>query len=181
MTIYHKHHYIPRHAGGTNDPSNIWKVTVEMHALLHLERWILTDSYFDYISWKRLSHQINKEELYEAIWKRPRTKETREKNRIAGKKRIGDKNPFFGLKHTDDYKKISSERMSGSKHPFYGKKRPEHAEKMKVSMKGKKKTEEHKKNISKSHNIIYTCPHCKKQGGRLLKRWHFDHCRFKCD
>lgn len=35
MTILHKHHIIPRHAGGTNDPSNIIELTVEQHAEAH--------------------------------------------------------------------------------------------------------------------------------------------------
>ena len=30
MTLYHKHHIIPKHMGGTDDPSN--KLTVEEHA-----------------------------------------------------------------------------------------------------------------------------------------------------
>jgi len=31
----HKHHIIPKHAGGSNDPSNIIELTVEEHAEAH--------------------------------------------------------------------------------------------------------------------------------------------------
>ena len=36
MNIYtHKHHIIPRHAGGTDDSSNLVELTVEAHAEAH--------------------------------------------------------------------------------------------------------------------------------------------------
>ena len=33
--FYHRHHIIPRHAGGTDDPSNIIELSVEEHAEAH--------------------------------------------------------------------------------------------------------------------------------------------------
>lgn len=39
MTIYHKHHIIPKHLGGTDDPSNIVEVSIEQHAALHKQLW----------------------------------------------------------------------------------------------------------------------------------------------
>jgi hypothetical protein len=65
------------------------------------------------------------------------------------------------------------------------------------------KTEDHKKNIGKAQKEFYktpegkkvleqkaakqrgvpkikfTCPHCGKIGGPILKRWHFDNCKHK--
>jgi hypothetical protein len=26
---------------------------------------------------------------------------------------------------------------------------------------------------------IFTCPHCEKNGGNAMKRWHFDNCKEK--
>lgn len=88
----------------------------------------------------------------------------------------GENNPFYSKTHTDATKKYMSEIKSGENHPFYGMKRPEHAKLMSGMLKGIPKSDEHKKGISKSHNKIYTCPHCGKTGGRLLLRWHFEHC-----
>ena len=33
--IKHKHHIIPRHVGGTNEPSNIIELTIDEHADAH--------------------------------------------------------------------------------------------------------------------------------------------------
>lgn len=66
---------------------------------------------------------------------------TNEKNRvicektklILGKKNkesgmfLGEKNPFFGKKHTEETKKILRYKNSGKNSFFYGKKRPDHS------------------------------------------------------
>ena len=38
-TIYHVHHIVPRHMGGTDDPSNLIKLTIEEHAEAHKKLW----------------------------------------------------------------------------------------------------------------------------------------------
>ena len=63
MTIYyHNHHIIPRHMNGTDDPSNLIKVNVAMHAFLHKLLWEEHSNQYDYIAWKCLSGQITNEE-----------------------------------------------------------------------------------------------------------------------
>lgn len=62
MTIYHKHHYIPKHAGGSNDSSNLIMVTIQEHALFHYERWVLCGDKKDHIAWLALSGGITKED-----------------------------------------------------------------------------------------------------------------------
>ena len=47
MTVYHWHHIVPRHAGGTDDPANLIRVTREQHAEIHRQRWLATGDYFD--------------------------------------------------------------------------------------------------------------------------------------
>ena len=35
MITWHKHHIVPKHAGGTDDPSNLLKCNIAMHAFMH--------------------------------------------------------------------------------------------------------------------------------------------------
>ena len=58
----HKHHIIPRHAGGTDDPSNIEEVTIEEHAERHRILFETHGYWQDKIAWKALSGQIGREE-----------------------------------------------------------------------------------------------------------------------
>jgi hypothetical protein len=62
MIIYHKHHIVPRHMGGTDDPTNLIKVNTAMHAFLHKLLWEEHGNQYDFIAWKCLSGQITNEE-----------------------------------------------------------------------------------------------------------------------
>lgn len=55
MTILHRHHIIPRHMGGTDDPDNIQVLTVEEHALAHLKLYEEYGKYEDYCAYLMLS------------------------------------------------------------------------------------------------------------------------------
>ena len=63
MTIYHKHHIIPRHMGGTDDPSNLVRLTVEEHAEAHKKLYEEHGLTQDYLAWKGLEGLIGKEEI----------------------------------------------------------------------------------------------------------------------
>jgi hypothetical protein len=53
--------------GGTDDPDNLVRVTIEKHALLHKQLWEDLGYERDYIAWKTLSGQMTKgEALYKA-------------------------------------------------------------------------------------------------------------------
>ena len=47
MINYHLHHIVPKHAGGTDDPSNLVKVNKAMHAFMHRFRYQETGDYYD--------------------------------------------------------------------------------------------------------------------------------------
>ena len=67
MAIYHTHHIVPRHMGGTDDPSNLVKLTVEEHAEAHRKLYEECNRWQDKVAWKALSGQITHAEAnYEA-------------------------------------------------------------------------------------------------------------------
>ena len=60
---YHTHHIVPKHAGGTDDPSNLVRVTVEEHAELHFARYLQHGAMGDWLAYHALSGQIENQEL----------------------------------------------------------------------------------------------------------------------
>lgn len=67
MTIYHSHHIVPRHMGGTDELSNLISLTVEEHAEAHKKLWEEHGNVKDYYAWKGLSSQIGKEEIRQEL------------------------------------------------------------------------------------------------------------------
>lgn len=60
--VYHKHHIIPRHAGGSDDPSNLVELSVQEHAEAHRKLFDEHGRWQDELAWKTLSGIIGKEE-----------------------------------------------------------------------------------------------------------------------
>ena len=67
MTIYHRHHVVPRHAGGTDDPLNIIVCTIEEHAEHHRYRYEMTGDEYDRIAWQSLLGMISKQEAIHQV------------------------------------------------------------------------------------------------------------------
>ncbi|MBT7082103.1 MAG: HNH endonuclease, partial [Chloroflexi bacterium] len=57
--IYHNHHIVPRHAGGTDEASNIVGCDIIEHAEHHKYRYDMLGEVQDYIAWKALTGQIS--------------------------------------------------------------------------------------------------------------------------
>lgn len=64
----HKHHIIPKHMGGTDDPSNLVMLTVEEHAEAHKKLFEDYGRWEDEIAWKGLAGIIGKEEIIQKIY-----------------------------------------------------------------------------------------------------------------
>jgi hypothetical protein len=97
----HKHHIIPKHAGGTDDPSNLVKLTVAEHAEAHR---ILFEQYGreeDRIAWRGLAGIIGHEEAVLEAAKLG----SRNARRLKGKE-----HPYYGKKRPEH-----SAKMKGRK------------------------------------------------------------------
>jgi len=138
----HIHHIIPKHMGGTDDPSNLVELTIEEHAEAHKKLYEEYGREEDKIAWMGLSGQIGKEEivkrvLSEAGKKSARMnkeiqKESGRKTGLANKGRV----PWNrGKKMSEEYKKTL--RNSPNVKP--------------PSRKGVKLSEETKKKMSEAH------------------------------
>lgn len=58
----HIHHIIPKHMGGSDDPSNLIELTIEEHAQAHFDLWKKFGCIEDKIAWKCLSGRNLSEE-----------------------------------------------------------------------------------------------------------------------
>lgn len=133
MSIYyHKHHIIPKHMGGSNDPSNLVLVTVEQHANLHKQLWEDLGHEEDRIAWLCLSGQITTQEATLSAIRMARAKSKGvkrnplsedAKRKISESKKGKKINYPKGRKsRSDDDKKAVSEKMKGELNHFFGKK-----------------------------------------------------------
>lgn len=52
--IWHYHHLIPKHEGGTDDKSNLLKCNIAMHAFLHHLRFLETGKWQDKLAYEGL-------------------------------------------------------------------------------------------------------------------------------
>ena len=127
-----KHHILPRSLGGSDDPSNIIRLTVRQHYIAH---WMLWKAYggamavaFDYMSGiKRYGSRLTsrtvealKADVSRRISERPVSDETREKQRQAklGKKLTPEhiekvRQTRIGVKLSDQWKVNISEAKRG--------------------------------------------------------------------
>lgn len=65
--IKHKHHIVPKHAGGNDDPSNLIELTIEEHAEAHRILYETHGREEDKLAWLGLSGQIGKDEILKQI------------------------------------------------------------------------------------------------------------------
>jgi hypothetical protein len=65
--IFHKHHIIPKYAGGSDDPNNLVSVNVAMHAFLHELRYLEFGDKRDLLAAQGLRGIVGKEEIWKHL------------------------------------------------------------------------------------------------------------------
>jgi len=151
MTIYHKHHIVPKHAGGTNDSSNLIELTIEEHAEAHRLLYEKYGRWQDEVAWKSLSKQISCAEatkIAQSLSNKGKNNYFHHTNGninpMYGKK--GELSPHFGKKHSEETIKKKRMALVGRTYEdLHGK---EKAEEIKNKFR-KPKSEEHKEKLRK--------------------------------
>ena len=152
--ILHKHHIVPKHAGGTDNSSNLVELTIEEHAEAHRVLYEQYGRWQDKIAYEMLSGQIS---VADAIKKTQKTymsnriisEETRAKMAEVTRKRIVTQgHPMQGKKFSIESRKKMSESHKGQT----------------PGNKGKIKTpeEREKDRLAQMKVSIYTCHECGK-------------------
>ena len=180
--IKHKHHIIPRHAGGTDESTNIIELTIEEHAEAHKKLFEQYGRKEDELAWKCLSGIISKQELVKELTKlggikggakggkagkgRKQTKE-----HIENRKVFGENNGMFGRKWTEEENISRSIFMKNM------------VEKMGDDFVGLKNLKESTKRRTElglmPSQMKWTCSICGKSGTGLsnYNRWHKNRCK----
>jgi len=122
--IYHIHHIVPKHMGGTDDKNNLQKLTIKQHADAHKKLYEQYGHWQDKVAYETLSGQHDRKESIRKVriasnknrWNDPVwAAKTKKKMREAALKRIERDGPimskkftFKGKKHSEEYKKNRS-------------------------------------------------------------------------
>lgn len=191
----HKHHIIPKHAGGTDDPSNLVDLSIEEHAEAHRILYEQHGRIQDKRAWLGLAKIMTGEEIISEILHAPKSEEMKRKLSLARKGKsnpwaIGNKNAtvLAGIPRSEETKKKISESKTGK--PRVDMIGNTYA----TALKGRKKTEEHKKAVIDALNSnevkdkisaawanrpTVKCPHCDIEGkqGHNMNRYHFNNCK----
>jgi hypothetical protein len=141
--IKHKHHIIPRHAGGSDDPSNLIELTIEEHAEAHRILYEQHGRQEDKWAWLGLSGQIGKDEMLREIAMSQKGK----------KKPEGFGAKISAFRKTFKYSEESKKKIGASNR---GKIRtPEQIEKIRQSRLGKKQSEHQKQVVAEMRQKSY--------------------------
>lgn len=102
MDIYtHKHHIIPRHMGGTDDPSNLVELTIEEHAQAHERLYEEHGHDQDRVAALMLRGQISNYDAYMEMVRRPKSEKWKKEKSEA---MSGEGNPMYGKTISDEHK-----------------------------------------------------------------------------
>lgn len=152
--IYEKHHIIPRCLKGSNDKSNLVKLTPREHFIVHMllckftvgqakHKMLYSFNAMSTMRYGKRKYKLHsrtagvlRKEFYQCLKGRKDSPETRLKKSLRFQ---GKNNPNYGKKFNEEHRRKLSEAKKGKKHILFGKKhKPETIEKMKQKKLGKK-------------------------------------------
>lgn len=108
--ITHIHHIVPRHAGGSDDPSNLVSVTIEEHAELHLSLYLEHGRWQDWVAFQFLSGS------HPGGWNKGHScPEHSVAMSGEGNPMWGKEHPNKGIPRTEDVKRRISNTKKGTK------------------------------------------------------------------
>ena len=179
--IYHRHHIIPRHAGGTDDPSNIVELTIEEHAEAHRKLYEEHGRWQDRIAWLGLAGLVGRDELLLEVaretgkkqrGKPKHTEESKAKLREVNTGRVKSEEERAKIGAAHKGKTMSKETRAKLSAARKGKKMgplsEEHKASISAAQKGRKLTEEHKAKLKAARkNRIITEETRKKMSAAL--------------
>jgi len=180
-----KHHIIPKCMGGSNEKENLAELTAREHFICH---WLLYRIYPQnkklVLAFWGMCNQKGPGRDYR-VSSRAYEESKKVFSKIQSKKMLGSNNPQYnkspwnkGIPASESSNKKRSEAMSGQNHFMFGK----HHTSSTIQKMKSPKTKEHREAISGPRKpygpqTVVICPHCSKQGGNSMKRWHFQNCK----
>jgi hypothetical protein len=144
--IYHKHHIIPRHAGGTDDPDNLVRLSIPEHAEAHRLLYEQYGRVQDKVAWLWLAGRT--EEKEEALRELLRSPERCAKISAA---QIGNKK-CVGRKLSSETRAKISNAMTGRKHQPFS---LEHRTKISTTLTGRTASPETRAKMSATLKIVW--------------------------
>lgn len=184
MSQVHKHHIIPRHMGGSDDPSNIVELTIEEHAEAHRKLYEKYGKIEDKLAWKGLLGMIDKEDIIAKLCAHAKNSKwyynpdnPNERKMIHAGEDVPDSwVPGRGTNtwsQSRDYTNVSDDHRVKTSNAM---KKAWKSGKFKNRPNGDA-SHMHKANIGSKRKIV-ECPHCGKRCGvNTAARWHFDNCK----
>ena len=163
------HHIIPKHMGGTDNPSNLIELTIEEHAEAHRLLYEKYGRVQDRRAWMGLSKMMTGKEIINEILRAPKSEEHKRKISEAHKGKpkpwmIGTRNGAgnAGKPKSEEHKKnIALSKLGTTREPF--------SEEWKQALRD-----------AKAREPMKSCPHCGLEGkGPNMTRYHFDNCKRK--